>query len=128
MIAERITRVPGSSRSFLGGAIVYGNELKTLFAGVPPELIEEYGAVSPEVAQALAFGIRRHTGSTIGLGVTGIAGPTGGTEEKPVGLVHIAISDAQKTDSIEKTFRGDRQRIREWTTQQALDLIRRRLR
>jgi nicotinamide-nucleotide amidase len=128
MIAERITRVHGSSRSFLGGAVVYSNELKTAFAGVPPNLIVECGAVSREVAEALAYGIRRYTGATLGLGVTGIAGPTGGTETKPVGFVHIALSDAQKTDSIERTFRGDRQRIREWITQQALDLIRRRLR
>jgi nicotinamide-nucleotide amidase len=128
LIAQRITSVPGSSRSFLGGAIVYSNELKTAFAGVPPQLIDDYGAVSREVAEALAYGIRRHTGATLGLGVTGIAGPTGGTEEKPVGLVHIALSDAQKTESIERTFRGDRQRIREWASQQALDLIRRRLR
>jgi nicotinamide-nucleotide amidase len=128
MIAQRITSVPGSSRSFLGGAVVYSNELKTAFAGVPPNLIVECGAVSREVAEALAFGIRRYTGASIGLAVTGIAGPDGGTELKPVGFVHIALSDAQKTDSIERTFRGDRQRIREWTTQQALDLIRRRLR
>jgi nicotinamide-nucleotide amidase len=128
MIAERITRVPGSSRSFLGGAIVYSNELKTAFAGVPPNLITECGAVSKEVAEALAYGIRRYTGATLGLGVTGIAGPSGATDGKPVGLVHIALSDANKTDSIERTFKGDRQRIREWTTQQALDLIRRRLR
>jgi nicotinamide-nucleotide amidase len=128
MIAQRITSVPGSSRSFLGGAVVYSNELKTAFAGVPPNLIVECGAVSREVAEALAFGIRRNTGASIGLGVTGIAGPSGGTELKPVGFVHIAVSDAQKTESIERTFRGDRQRIREWTTQQALDLIRRRLR
>jgi nicotinamide-nucleotide amidase len=128
MIAQRITSVPGSSRSFLGGAVVYSNELKTAFAGVPANLITECGAVSREVAEALAYGIRRYTGATLGLGVTGIAGPTGGTELKPVGFVHIALSDAQKTDSIERTFRGDRQRIREWTTQQALDLIRRRLR
>jgi nicotinamide-nucleotide amidase len=128
MIAQRITSVPGSSRSFLGGAIVYSNQLKTAFAGVPAELIAEYGAVSAEVALALAFGIRRQTGATLGLGVTGIAGPSGGTEDKPVGLVHIALSDTQKTDSIERTFRGDRERIRQWTTQQALDLIRRRLR
>ena len=127
LIAQRITSVPGSSRSFLGGAIVYSNGLKTSFAGVPSELIAEYGAVSREVAEALADGIRRHTGATLGLGVTGIAGPTGGTEAKPVGLVYIAISDAQKTDSIEKNFRGDRDRIREYASQQALDLIRRRL-
>jgi nicotinamide-nucleotide amidase len=128
MIAQRITAVPGSSRSFLGGAIVYSDPLKTAFANVPPELIAQHGAVSVEVAEALAVGIRRRTGATLGLGVTGIAGPSGGTETKPVGLVHIALSDAQKTESVERTFRGDRDRVRQWATQQALDLIRRRLR
>jgi nicotinamide-nucleotide amidase len=128
MIAERVTRVPGSSRSFLGGAVVYSNELKTAFAGVPPELIAQHGAVSREVAEALAAGIRRRAGATFGVGVTGIAGPTGGSEAKPVGLVYIAISDAQKTESIERVFPGDRERIRLLATQQALDLIRRRLR
>jgi nicotinamide-nucleotide amidase len=127
MVAERITSVPGSSRSFLGGAVVYSDALKYAFAGVPPELIAQHGAVSAEVAQALAQGIRLRTGATLGVGVTGIAGPTGATEEKPVGLVYIAVSDAQKNESVEKTFRGDRTRIREFTTQQALDLIRRRL-
>jgi nicotinamide-nucleotide amidase len=127
MVAQRITSVPGSSRSFLGGVVVYSNDLKISLAGVPAEIIAKHGAVSEEVAQALAEGIRRRTGATIGLGVTGIAGPTGGTPEKPVGLVHIAITDGQKTDSLERTFRGDRQRIREWATQQALDLVRKRL-
>ena len=128
MIAQRITSVPGSSRSFLGGAVVYSDALKTAFADVPPQLIAQHGAGSAEVAQALATGIRLRTGATLGLGVTGIAGPTGATEEKPVGLVHIALSDATKTESVEKIFRGDRNRVREWTTQQALDLLRRRLR
>jgi nicotinamide-nucleotide amidase len=127
MIAERITSVPGSSRSFLGGAVVYSDALKNTFAGVAPELIALYGAVSAEVAQALATGIRLRTGATLGVGVTGIAGPTGATESKPVGLVHIAVSDAQKTESVERTFRGDRARVREFATQQALDLVRRRL-
>ncbi len=127
MVAERITSVPGSSRSFLGGAVVYSDALKRDFAGVPAELIEKHGAVSEEVARALAEGIRRRTGATIGLGVTGIAGPTGGTERKPVGLVHFAVADAQKTDVLERTFRGDRQRVREWASQQALDLVRRKL-
>jgi nicotinamide-nucleotide amidase len=128
MVAQRITSVPGASRSFLGGAIVYSDELKHAFAGVPPEMIAEHGAVSEEVAKALATGIRLRTGATLGLAVTGIAGPTGGTEEKPVGLVHIALSSAEKIESIEKNFRGDRNRVREWSTQQALDLLRRRLR
>ena len=127
MIAQRITSVPGASRSFLGGAVVYSDGLKTNFAGVPPELIAQHGAVSAEVAKALAHGIRYRTGATIGVGVTGIAGPTGATEEKPVGLVYIAVSDTQKTEVMDRTFRGDRTRVREWTTQQALDLIRRRL-
>jgi nicotinamide-nucleotide amidase len=128
MIAERITSVSGSSRSFLGGAVVYSNELKAVFAAVSPDLIQQHGAVSEEVAKAMAIGIRQTTGATLGLGVTGIAGPTGGTETKPVGLVYIALSDAQKTDVVERTIRGDRERIRQWATQQALDLIRRRLR
>ncbi len=128
MIAERITQVPGSSRAFLGGAVVYSDQLKTIFSGVPPKLIAQHGAVSPEVAKALAQGIRQITGATLGLGVTGIAGPGGATETKPVGRVYIALSDAQNTECTEKNFRGDRERVREFTTQQALDLVRRRLR
>jgi nicotinamide-nucleotide amidase len=127
MIAQRITSVPGSSRSFLGGAIVYADQLKTAFAGVPAELIKQKGAVSAEVAEALANGIRQRTGATLGLGITGIAGPTGATETKPTGLVYIALSDSQRTEIMDRTFRGDRQRVREWATQQALDLIRKRL-
>ncbi len=127
LLAQRLTSIPGSSRSFLGGAVVYSNELKTAFANVPPELIATHGAVSPEVAEALARGIRQRTGSTIGVGITGIAGPNGGTEEKPVGLVYIALSFANKTESLECHFRGDRNRIRQWASQQALDLVRRRL-
>jgi len=127
MIAQRITAVPGSSRSFLGGAVVYSNEMKTTFADVPPELIARYGAVSSEVAGALAEGIRKRTGASLGLGVTGIAGPTGATDTKPVGLVHIAVSDGQSTDTFERNFRGARDRVRDWATQQALDLVRRKL-
>lgn len=127
LIAERLTSISGSSRSFLGGAVVYSNELKTEFAGVPEELIEEKGAVSREVATALAEGIRRRCRSTYGIGVTGIAGPGGGSEEKPVGLVYIAISDGVQTDVVEKNFAGDRERIRFYSSQQALDMIRRKL-
>jgi nicotinamide-nucleotide amidase len=127
MVAQRITGVPGSSRSFLGGAVVYSDPLKTSFANVPPELIAKHGAVSAEVAAAMAEGIRKRTGATLGLGVTGIAGPTGGTDQKPVGLVYFAVSDAQKTDTYDRTFRGNRDRVRQWATQQALDLIRKKL-
>jgi nicotinamide-nucleotide amidase len=127
MMAQRLTSISGSSRSFLGGAVVYSDELKTEFAGVPPSMLAEYGAVSREVAAALAEGIRKRCEATIGVGITGIAGPNGGTEDKPVGLVYIAVADENDTDIIEKRFGGDRERIRHWSTQQALDLVRRRL-
>jgi len=125
MVAERITSVPGSSRFFLGGAVVYSNDLKTLFADVPPLMIEAHGAVSKEVALALAENIRDICNADIGVGVTGIAGPTGGTEEKPVGLVYVAVSDGTRRDVVQRRFPGDRERIRRWASQQALDLVRR---
>jgi competence/damage-inducible protein CinA-like protein len=127
LVAQRITSVAGSSRSFLGGVVVYSNELKTAFADVPAQMIEQYGAVSPEVASALAEGIRKRTGATLGLGITGVAGPGGATESKPVGRVYVAVSDDQQTDSFERNFRGDRNRVREWASQLALDLVRRKL-
>ena len=126
MIAKRLTDIPGSSRSFLGGAVVYSNALKTKFTGVHPEVLEQYGAVSPEVAAAMADGIRRQCGARYGLAVTGIAGPGGGTEAKPVGLVYFAVSDNDSTETLEKRFTGDRNRIRQLAAQQALDMIRRR--
>ena len=127
MVAERLTSIPGSSRSFLGGAIVYSNEMKTAFADVPAALIAKHGAVSSDVAKALAEGIRKRTGATYGVSITGIAGPGGGTEEKPVGLVYVAVSDEKETDVVEKNFPGDRDRVRHWASQQALDLVRRKL-
>jgi nicotinamide-nucleotide amidase len=125
MLAERLTNVPGSSNYFLGGVVCYSNELKTSLVGVPAELIEAKGAVSPEVALALADGIRKRTGSTIGIGVTGIAGPGGGSAEKPVGLVHIGISDERGPRERAFRFPGDRDRIRIQATQTALDTVRR---
>ncbi len=127
LVAERLTRISGSSRSFMGGAVVYSNELKTEFAGVAPELIARHGAVSREVAAALAEGIRERCDSTFGLGVTGIAGPSGGTEEKPVGLVYLSVSDGKNTEVIERRLHGDRERIRQYASQTALDMVRRRL-
>jgi competence/damage-inducible protein CinA-like protein len=127
LLAERLTSISGSSAYFLGGVVCYSNQLKTSLVGVPPELIESKGAVSSEVALALADGIRKQTGATLGVGITGIAGPTGGTPEKPVGLVHIGIADLK--GSQEKSFRfpGDRERIRFFATQNALDAVRRHL-
>lgn len=127
MVSQRITSVPGSSRYFLGGAVVYDNSLKSSLADVPPLMIAEHGAVSREVAAALAEGIRKRCKSSLGVGVTGIAGPTGGTEEKPVGLVFHAVSDGKTTDVVERRFPGDRDLIRQWATTQALDLVRRKL-
>ena len=127
LIAERLTSVPGSSRYFLGGLVVYSNGLKTNLADVPPLLIEQYGAVSREVAAALAEGARDRCNATIGIGITGVAGPTGGSPEKPVGLVFHAIADEDGTDVVERHYSGDRSRVRRFASQQALDMIRRKL-
>jgi len=125
LLAERLTSIAGSSAYFLGGLVCYSNELKTSMAGVPPELIEAKGAVSAEVALALASGIRKRTGATLGLGVTGIAGPGGATPEKPVGLVHISIADERGARETAIQLPGDRERIRMFSTQRAMDLVRR---
>ncbi len=127
MLSERLTNVSGSSRYFLGGAIVYSNDMKTLFTNVPPMLIAQHGAVSGEVATALAEGIREECRATLGVGITGIAGPTGGTAEKPVGLVYHALADGRDTEVVERRYPGDRERIRRFASQQALDMIRRKL-
>ena len=127
LLAERITSISGSSRYFLGGAIVYSNELKTELAGVPATMIEKHGAVSPEVAGALAEGIRYRCDSTLGVGVTGIAGPSGGTPEKPVGLVFHALASDSGTEIVERQFPGDRKLIRRFAAQMALDMVRRKL-
>jgi nicotinamide-nucleotide amidase len=127
LVAERITSVSGSSRYFLGGAVVYSNQLKTLLAGVPPALIEQHGAVSAEVATAMAQGIRQRCGATLGVAITGIAGPGGGSEEKPVGLVFHAVANEGGVEVVERRFPGDRQRIRWYSSQVALDMVRRKL-
>ena len=127
LLSERITSLAGSSRYFLGGAIVYSNELKTQFANVPKALIDQHGAVSREVAASMAEGIRKRCLASYGIGITGVAGPGGGTEQKPVGLVYIALAGEEGTQVIERNFPGDRKRIRQFATQQALEMIRRAL-
>jgi nicotinamide-nucleotide amidase len=127
LVAERLTSVSGSSRYFIGGAVVYSNELKTQFADVPADLIEHFGAVSEQVSKALAEGIRKRCGTTLGLGITGVAGPTGGTAEKPVGLVFHALASETGTEVVERNFPGDRARIRWFASQQALDMVRKKL-
>ncbi|HWZ80536.1 MAG TPA: competence/damage-inducible protein A [Candidatus Sulfotelmatobacter sp.] len=127
LLAERITSIAGSSRYFVGGAVVYSNNLKAEFAGVPAEMIERHGAVSREVAAALAEGIRYRCESTLGVGVTGVAGPGGGSPEKPVGLVFHAVASDTGTEIVERNFPGDRKRIRRFASTMALDMVRRKL-
>jgi nicotinamide-nucleotide amidase len=127
LIAERLTEVPGSSSYFMEGVVTYSNEAKTRLLGVPAELIEEHGAVSAEVAEAMAEGVKQRAGVDFGLSVTGIAGPGGGSEEKPVGLVYIALADDAHTEHRRLMLPGDRHLIRWRASQAALDLLRRRL-
>jgi len=131
LLAQRLTAVPNSSSTFAGGAVVYTTELKTIFAGVPKEIIDTKGPVSEDVARELADGIRTRTAASIGLSITGLAGPGGGSpgpdEHKPIGLVYIGIADGQRTEITELHLTGDRERIRYWATQHALELIRRHL-
>jgi nicotinamide-nucleotide amidase len=128
LLSGRITDIPGSSEYFLEGAVTYSNEAKTKLLGVPQKLIEDHGAVSEEVALAMARGIRELAGSTFGIGITGIAGPGGGTAEKPVGLVYIALADESQASAKKFVFPGDRQFIRTLSVNAALDLLRRRIR
>ena len=127
LLADRITSISGSSRHFLGGVVVYSNELKTAFADVPKKMLAEHGAVSREVAAALAEGIRKRCKATFGIGITGVAGPTGGTEQKPVGLVYHALASEGETQVEERKFPGDRKRVRWFASQMALDMVRRKL-
>ena len=128
LLLSRLTDVPGSSDYVAGGAIVYSNELKTTLAGVSPDLIAAHGAVSEPVASALAHGIRTRTGASIGVGITGIAGPGGGTPQKPVGTVAIAF-DAGDLGSRVRTVSlfGGRPQVKFQATQTALDMVRRAL-
>jgi nicotinamide-nucleotide amidase len=127
LIAHRLTEVPGSSSYFMEGVVTYSNEAKTRLLGVPEELIERHGAVSAEVAEAMAEGVKRRGATDFGLAVTGVAGPGGGTEAKPVGLVYVALSDDAHTEHRRVMLPGDRHLIRWRASQAALDLLRRRL-
>ena len=127
LLSERITSIGGSSRYFLGGAVVYSNALKTELAGVPAEMIDRHGAVSREVAAALAEGIRYRCESTLGVGITGVAGPGGGTPDKPVGLVFHAVASSTGTEVLQRNFPGDRKRIRRFASTMALDMVRKKL-
>jgi nicotinamide-nucleotide amidase len=127
LIAQRITEVPGSSVYFREGVVAYSNEAKVRLLGVPSDLIAEYGAVSAPVAEAMAEGVRERAETDFGVAVTGIAGPGGGTEDKPVGLVYIALADDAHTEHRKLLLPGDRSLVRWRASQAALDLLRRRL-
>jgi PncC family amidohydrolase len=124
MISTRITDVPGSSRFFLGGFVVYSNESKKRYLKVTPETIDRFGAVSARTAIEMARGVKEAMGSTIGLSVTGIAGPGGSSREKPLGLVYVGVADSFATRVHEFRFSGGTRRsIREKTTNAALLLL-----
>jgi nicotinamide-nucleotide amidase len=127
LIGGRITGIAGSSEYFERGAVVYSNAAKTEMLGVPQGLIERHGAVSSEVAEAMALGIKKAAHVDLGLGVTGIAGPGGGTEKKPVGLVCVALAHAQGIKIAEHRFLGTREQVRIGASQMALDMVRRYL-
>lgn len=127
LLMSKLTDVPGSSAYVQAGVVVYSNESKTALAGVRPALMKEHGAVSEPVAAGLAEGIRERTGSHIGVGITGIAGPGGGSEQKPVGTVAIAVSGLGATRVRTFTFYGNRSMVKYWSAQTALDMVRRAL-
>jgi nicotinamide-nucleotide amidase len=135
LLAARLTERPGSSEYVVGGAVVYSNEAKSEVLGVDPALISAHGAVSEEVARALADGARSHFGTSVGVGITGVAGPGGGTPEKPVGLVCFSVvhgrageSDASRVLTRSRNLPGDRAAVRERSTTVAMHLIARVLR
>ena len=127
LIGARITNIPGSSEYFERGVVTYSNAAKTELLGVPAALMDRRGAVSREVAEAMAQGIRQAARTDLGLSVTGIAGPDGGTKEKPVGLVYISLSSAHGVKTEEHKFLGNREQIRTKAAQMALDTVRRHL-
>ena len=127
MVAQRLTSVPGSSRVFLGAVVAYADEVKAAELGVPQELLEGHGAVSAEVAAAMAAGARKRLGAEVAVAVTGIAGPDGGSEEKPVGLVYLHAESPAGSRSADFVFPGDREGIRRRAAVTALHLLRRLL-
>jgi PncC family amidohydrolase len=123
LIAHRLTNVPGASTPFLGGIVAYSNAVKMALLGVPAQVLESFGAVSEETARAMAEGARATLGSDMAIAVTGIAGPGGGTSEKPVGLVYMALAQAGKTCAERHEFHGDRESIKMQTAEAALRLV-----
>jgi nicotinamide-nucleotide amidase len=124
LVAARLADIPGSSDVLLGGVIAYADDVKRELLGVPAGLLAEHGAVSAEVAEAMAQGARAATGAEVGIAVTGVAGPGGGSERKPVGLVYLHVSAPDVERGQEQHLIGDRAQVREWATVAALQLVR----
>ena len=124
MLSKQLTDIPGSSGYFLGSVVSYSNSVKQALVDVPRKALDRYGAVSKEVASAMAKGVRAAMGSTWGLSITGIAGPGGGSPSKPVGLVYISLAGPHRARTLEFHFRGSRDVIRQRTVLAALDLLR----
>ncbi len=127
LVGARLTEVPGASDVYLGGIVSYSNEAKESLLGVAHQVLVEHGAVSEQVALAMAGGARERLGTDWGIGITGVAGPSGGTAEKPAGLVHWAVAGPGGALAQHRVFPGNRSIVREWSTNAALDLLRRRL-
>jgi nicotinamide-nucleotide amidase len=128
LLAKLLTDVPGASRAFVLSAVTYANEAKTAVLGVPAELLAAHGAVSEPVARAMAEGARRVSGADLAVAITGVAGPDGGTPEKPVGLVHFALAHRHGTRALQRTFPAhERSFVRALAAHAALDLVRRHL-
>ena len=123
LIAATLTSVPGSSGYFLGGVVSYSNESKEAFLDVPAATLAAHGAVSAQVAKAMAMGARARFSAALAIGITGIAGPDGGSEEKPVGLTYLGVAGADGADVRRFTFGGDREANREAGTQAALEWL-----
>lgn len=125
LIADKITNIAGSSEYFIGGAVVYNNKLKKLIANVSEETLRKFGAVSRETVKEMAKGIRERFSTDIGIGISGIAGPTGATRDKPIGLVYISIATKKESKCEQYNFTGSRQMIKEKSAMAALDFLRR---
>ncbi len=127
LIGDRLTNIPGSSSFLIADVVAYSNDAKVKYLNVPESLIHQHGAVSKEVAEAMAQGVRNTAGADIGISVTGIAGPSGGTPEKPVGLVWVAYADANETISLKFNFGDERLRVKERASQSTMELVRRKI-
>ncbi|WP_347490907.1 CinA family protein [Desulfoscipio sp. XC116] len=122
-VMKHLSDIPGSSRYLAGGVVAYCNELKIQLLGVPRSIIDRHGAVSEQTARSMAEGVKKVAGTSLGLGITGIAGPDGGTDEKPVGLVYIAVAGGNKTVCQRYLFTGRRSEVRSSATDAALHML-----